>query len=146
MNEQKQRKNWQLQIEEVINKNSIQAGVVILILLNAMLLGMETSPSIMSSLVKKFTSLISAISGIFICELILLMLARGLDFFKDPWCLFDFIVISIALIPASESLSVLRSLRVLRVLRLIGARSDSMRRVVRGLYGFDWQVWVLWLA
>jgi voltage-gated sodium channel len=62
------------------------------------------------------------------------MLARGLNFFKDPWCLFDFVVIAIALIPASESLSVLRSLRVLRVLRLIN-KVQSMRKVVKGLLG-----------
>jgi len=134
MNEKKQRKDWQLKIEEVINRNSIQAGVVILILLNAMLLGMETSPFIMSMFGEVIHVIDHAILGIFICELILLILARGLDFFKDPWCLFDFIVISIALIPASESLSVLRSLRVLRVLRLIN-KVDSMRRVVRGLLG-----------
>jgi voltage-gated sodium channel len=44
------------------------------------------------------------------------------------------VVIAIALIPASESLSVLRSLRVLRVLRLIN-KVQSMRRVVKGLLG-----------
>ncbi len=134
MNDTKQRKNWQIKIEEVINKNSIQAGVVILILLNAMLLGMETSPFIMSKFGEEIHVIDHAILGIFICELVLLIMARGWDFFKDPWCLFDFIVISIALIPASESLSVLRSLRVLRVLRLIN-KVDSMRRVVRGLLG-----------
>jgi voltage-gated sodium channel len=134
MNEVKQRKDWQLKIEEVINKNAVQAGVVVLILLNAMLLGMETSPFIMSKFGEEIHVIDHTILFIFIGELILLMLARGLDFFKDPWCLFDFIVISIALIPASESLSVLRSLRVLRVLRLIN-KVDSMRRVVRGLLG-----------
>jgi voltage-gated sodium channel len=75
-----------------------------------------------------------AILAVFILEIVLLIAARGMKFFTDPWCLFDFIVISIALIPASESLSVLRSLRVLRVLRLIN-KVDSMRRVVRGLLG-----------
>jgi voltage-gated sodium channel len=41
-------------------------------------------------------------------------------------------VIAIALVPATESLSVLRALRVLRVLRLIN-KFDSMRKVVGGL-------------
>ena len=39
------------------------------------------------------------------------MAARGVGFFKDPWCVFDLIVISIALVPATGSLSVLRALR-----------------------------------
>jgi voltage-gated sodium channel len=45
---------------------------------------------------------------------------------------FDFVVIAIALVPATESLSVLRALRVLRVLRLIN-KVESMRKVVGGL-------------
>jgi hypothetical protein len=45
---------------------------------------------------------------------------------------FDFIVIGIALIPASEAFSVLRALRILRVLRLV-ALVPSMRGVVRAM-------------
>jgi len=45
---------------------------------------------------------------------------------------FDFVIVAIALVPASESFSVLRALRILRVLRLI-ALVPSMRRVVNGL-------------
>ena len=125
---------WQLKIENVLAKPFLQHGIVVLIFLNAILLGMETSPWIMSQIGEELHILDHVILGIFICELTLLMIARGLNFFKDPWCLFDFIVIAIALIPASESLAVLRSLRVLRVLRLIN-KVDSMRKVVRGLLG-----------
>lgn len=125
---------WQLKIEAFVGHKWIQAGVVFLIIFNAILLGMETSPSIMESIGEEMHILDHAILGIFICELVLLMLARGLHFFKDPWCLFDFVVIAIALIPASESLAVLRSLRVLRVLRLIN-KVQSMRKVVKGLLG-----------
>ncbi len=127
-------KSWQLKIERILAKPLIQHGIVVLIFLNAILLGMETSPWIMSEIGEELHLLDHVILGIFICELSCLMLARGLHFFKDPWCLFDFIVIAIALIPASESLAVLRSLRVLRVLRLIN-KVDSMRKVVRGLLG-----------
>jgi voltage-gated sodium channel len=69
---------------------------------------------------------------IFIAEIVVLITARGMGYFKDPWCVFDFIVVGIALIPASGSLSVLRALRVLRVLRLIN-KVESMRKVVGGL-------------
>jgi voltage-gated sodium channel len=55
-----------------------------------------------------------------------------MKFFTDPWCLFDFLVVGIAVIPATESFSVLRALRVLRVLRLIN-KIESMRKVVAGL-------------
>jgi voltage-gated sodium channel len=127
-------RKWQIKIERFLALPVLQHGIVVLIFLNAILLGMETSPWIMGEIGEELHHIDHTILGIFIAELALLMLARGLRFFRDPWCVFDFIVIAIALIPASESLSVLRSLRVLRVLRLIN-KVDSMRKVVRGLLG-----------
>ena len=62
------------------------------------------------------------------------MVVRGPRFFADPWNVFDFIVVGIALLPATGSLSVLRSLRILRVLRLITA-VPSLRAVVSALIG-----------
>jgi len=53
-------------------------------------------------------------------------------FFRDPWSVFDFLVVAIALVPASGQLAVLRALRVLRVLRILTI-VPSMRRVVGGL-------------
>jgi len=125
---------WKISIENFLSQPMIQHGIVALIFLNAALLGMETSPWIMGEIGEILHILDHAILYIFILELLLLMLARGLHFFKDPWCIFDFIVIAIAIIPASESLAVLRSLRVLRVLRLIN-KVESMKKVVRGLLG-----------
>jgi voltage-gated sodium channel len=55
-----------------------------------------------------------------------------LAYFRDAWNVFNFVVVGIALIPASGSLAVLRSLCVLRVLRLI-TRVPSMKRVIGGL-------------
>jgi len=134
MSENKKQTAWQLKIENFVAHQWIQTGIVVLIIINALLLGMETSESIMDVYGPELHLLDHAILGIFICEIALLMLARGLNFFKDPWCVFDFVVIAIALIPASEALAVLRSLRVLRVLRLIN-KVQSMRKVVKGLLG-----------
>jgi len=125
---------WQNNIEQFLAKPAIQHGIVVLIFLNAILLGMETSPWMIDEFGELMSMVDHAILLIFIAELVLLMLARGLNFFKDPWCVFDFIVIAIAIIPASKSLAVLRSLRVLRVLRLVN-KVESMKRVVRALVG-----------
>ena len=86
---------WQLKIEHLLAKPFLQHGIVVLIFLNAILLGMETSPWIMSEIGEELHLLDHVILGIFICELSLLMLARGLHFFKDPWCLFDLSLIHI---------------------------------------------------
>lgn len=113
---------------------SVQNGVIALILINAVLLGMETSPRIMASWGKLITTLDHAILTVFVVEIASLLFARGWRFFKDPWSVFDFVVVGIALIPASGPFAVLRSLRVLRVLRLI-SKIPSIRKVVDALLG-----------
>ena len=123
---------WKQKIEAFIAYPFIQHALVALIIINAVILGMETSPTIMQSIGPALIALDHAILWIFIGEIVLLIAARGLHFFKDPWATFDLIVVGIALVPATGSLSVLRALRVLRVLRLIN-KIESMRRVVSGL-------------
>jgi voltage-gated sodium channel len=73
-----------------------------------------------------------AILAIFVLEIVALLLARGFGFFKDGWAVFDFIVIAIALVPASGPFAVLRALRVLRVLRL-ATKVPSLHKVISGL-------------
>ncbi len=123
---------WQVSIEKIIAHPSVQATLVALILLNAAILGMQTSHAIMEMCGQMLHTIDEVILGIFIVELASLMAARGKRFFSDPWCVFDFLVIAIALVPATGSLSVLRALRVLRVLRLVN-KVESMRKVVAGL-------------
>jgi voltage-gated sodium channel len=123
---------WRGRIEQFIGHHAIQHFLVFLIVVNAAILGIETSPSIMESWGHELILLDHGILWIFIAEIVLLIAARGFSFFKDPWCVFDFIVVGIALVPASGSMSVLRALRVLRVLRLIN-KVESMRKVVGGL-------------
>ena len=123
---------WKQKIEAFIAYPFIQHTLVAFIIINAVILGMETSPYIMDQIGPVLIALDHGILWVFIAEIVLLIAARGLHFFKDPWAVFDFIVVGIALVPATGSLSVLRALRVLRVLRLIN-KIESMRRVVSGL-------------
>jgi voltage-gated sodium channel len=123
---------WKQKIERAIHHPTVQNVIVFLIVLNAALLGMETSPDLVQAFGAEMALLDHAILAVFILEIVLLIAARGMKFFTDPWCLFDFLVVGIAVIPATESFSVLRALRVLRVLRLIN-KIESMRKVVAGL-------------
>ena len=117
-------------VEAPIFVNTILALIVI----NAIILGLETSPGIMAEWGNLITALNSVLLAIFVVELLLRMFAWRQRFFTDPWSLFDFVVVVIALVPASGSLSVLRALRVLRVLRIVSS-VPSMRKVVAGLLG-----------
>lgn len=123
---------WRDHIENFMGHPLIQNGLVVLIILNAAILGLETSNDWMRGWGEELHWIDHAILAVFMAEIVLLIAARGWTYFKDPWCVFDFIVVGIALIPASGSLSVLRALRVLRVLRLIN-KIQSMRKVVGGL-------------
>lgn len=109
-----------------------ERAVMTLIIVNAIILGLETSPPVMARFGPTLELVDHIILGIFVIELSARILVHRLAFFRDPWSLFDFIVVAIALVPASETLSVLRALRVLRVLRLITA-VPALRRVVEGL-------------
>jgi voltage-gated sodium channel len=74
----------------------------------------------------------AVVLAIFVVEILLRLYVHRLRFFRDPWSLFDFTIVAIALVPASGPFQVLRALRILRVLRLISV-VPSLRRVVAGL-------------
>lgn len=112
----------------------IEAFLIILILINAVILGIETFPSVMERYGALLHTIDAIILAIFVVEITLRIVANGWRFFRDPWSLFDFAVVAIALVPASGPLAVLRTLRVLRVLRIL-TLMPSMRAVVAGLVG-----------
>ena len=106
--------------------------IIILIVVNAILIGMETSPTIMGRFGTIIDLLDTVILGIFVLEIAARMVVHGKAFWRDPWSLFDLSVVAIALVPATGNLSILRALRIIRALRLVSA-IPSMRRVVSGL-------------
>src|SRR5205823_2686482 len=106
--------------------------VMTLILVNAVILGLETSKPIMERYGALLATLDHIILAAFVVELTARIVVHRLAFFRDPWSVFDFLVVGIALVPSTETFSVLRALRVLRVLRLITV-VPTLRRVVAGL-------------
>ena len=111
-----------------------QRMVIGLILLNAVTLGLETSDSVMERFGDALHTLDAILLYLFTAELLLRIYAFRGRFFRDPWGLFDFVVVAIAWMPASGPLAVLRALRVLRVLRLISV-VPSLRNVVEAMLG-----------
>lgn len=121
-------------LRSFLENDIVEVALAILIIINGIMLGLETAPSIVAS----FGSIIELaddfILGIFVIELLTRMYAYGGRFWTNPWSLFDLVVVGLSLIPASGNLSVLRALRVVRALRLISA-VPSVRQVVNGLIG-----------
>ena len=106
--------------------------IMAVIILNAIVLGLETSASVMAQWGDLLLFLDALFLWIFTAELALRILAFGRAFPRDPWRIFDFVIVAIAWLPAGNTLSVLRALRILRVLRLLGM-VPSLRRVIGGL-------------
>ena len=119
-------------LRPLIESRLFEAVITALIIINAITLGLETSPEAMAAAGPLLVALDRIILGVFVLELAARLAVYRLDFFRDPWRIFDLFVVAIALLPATGSLSVLRALRILRVLRLVSV-VPSLRRVVGGL-------------
>ncbi len=124
---------WRQTVQAVVMHKKVQLFLIGLILLNAALMGLETSPAMVTQYGTWLTLADEIILFIFVAEIAALLFVRRLSFFKDPWSVFDFIVIAIALVPASGPFAVMRALRVLRVLRLF-TKVPSLQKVIAGLF------------
>ena len=119
-------------IRRLVEHQTFQKSIMILIVINAFTLGAETSPTVMGLIGSELLAFDKVVIVVFCVELLLRIYAHGLSFFRGAWNIFDFVVVAITLAPSNDSLAVLRSLRVLRVLRLVSA-VPRLRRIVAAL-------------
>jgi voltage-gated sodium channel len=119
-------------LQAFLERPALQNLILGLIIVNAVILGLETSAVMVARHGALLGMLDRAILGVFVVEIALRLFVHRRRFFRDPWSLFDFVVVAIALVPATGQFGVLRALRVLRVLRVLTI-VPSMRRVVGGL-------------
>ena len=118
-------------VDAFIHGPRAQAFIMAVILFNALILGLETSLTLMAAAGPLILTLDAICLMIFVVEIGLKLFARGPRFFRDGWNIFDVIVVGIALMPATQGLSVLRALRILRLLRIVSV-TPRLRRVVEG--------------
>lgn len=116
----------------VLDDRRFQRFIVAVILVNAATLGLETVPSLAASHGHLLAAVDHAALYVFVAELLAKVYVERRAFLRDPWNLFDTLIVGIALAPATGGLSVLRSLRILRALRLLSV-VPSLRRVVSAL-------------
>ncbi|MEU8382436.1 ion transporter [Streptosporangium sp. NPDC048865] len=119
-------------LRALLETHRFQQFIVAVILVNATTLGLETSVT----LVERYGPLLAVVDHlalyVFVAELVVKLYAYGWRFFRNPWNLFDAVIVTISLLPTAGGLSVLRALRILRALRLISV-VPSLRRVVTAL-------------
>ncbi len=109
----------------------VRNGIIGVILFNAVILGMETSYSLMDAAGPLIIALDTACLTIFVIEIALKLYARRFSFFRSGWNVFDFLIVGISLVPGAGAFTVLRALRILRLLRVVSV-TPSLRRVVEG--------------
>ena len=108
--------------------------ITILIIINAILVGLETYPEFAAEYSSWLLALDIIVLGLFTVEILIKLYLYRISFFKSGWNNFDFIIVVGSLILYnSPYISVLRIFRVLRVLRTI-TTIPSLRRVVAALF------------
>lgn len=119
-------------VAEFIESKFVTLGITVLILINAVTLGMETNNEFSAQVGTVLNWIDRTILVIFSIEILLKFYAYRLGFFRSGWNIFDLLIVAIAWVPTSGALSVLRTLRIVRVLRLISV-VPQMRRVVSAI-------------
>ena len=120
----------------VVDSGVFQHGVTIAIVVNAVVIALDTWPSIAARYGDALTSANQFFLGVFIVEALIKMIAhhpRIHRYFADGWNVFDFSIIVVSLLPGSRELAtVARLARLLRVLRLVSALPE-LRLIVATL-------------
>jgi len=121
-------------IASVVTHPWFERLVLVVIVGNAITLGLETYPAIMIEHSSTLLRIDKFFIAFFVVELALRFFVYGREFWRDGWNWFDASVVIITLlpflgIPGLGNVSAFRAIRLLRVLSIIPA----FRRVLRGI-------------
>ncbi len=119
------------QINALISTRAFSNFILAVILVNAIVLGLQTSKDLMVRIGPLLDMIDTVCLGIFTIEILLKLTVQRHRFFFSGWNNFDFVIVGISLVPGAGGLSVLRAMRIMRVLRVVSI-APSLRRVVEG--------------
>ena len=122
------------QLRRVVSSHAFDGAILLVIVANAIVLGLQTYPRVVDEWGDTLTFLNGVFLGIFVVELLLRIVSYGKrpqDFFRNGWNAFDFIVVSLAFLPGiRESSTLLRLARLLRIVRIFRVLPDLRILVV----------------
>ncbi|MBK6406963.1 MAG: ion transporter [Holophagales bacterium] len=109
----------------IASSRRFQNAILVVIIANAILIGLETSPTLWERYGGLFDALNFAVQVVFVAEMAVRLLAqapRVHRFFLDGWNVFDFTIVALSLLPvAGPFATVARLARLLRALRVVSA-------------------------
>ncbi|MEX1219164.1 MAG: ion transporter, partial [Solirubrobacterales bacterium] len=118
------------------DSHAFQLTIFAVILVNAVVLGLGTYDSIDAESGDTLFRLNEICLGIFIVEILIRIAAYGnrpLDYFREGWNVFDFVVVFAVFIPGvRENALLLRLVRLLRIVRIVSIFPD-LRVLVSGM-------------
>lgn len=120
------------QLQRWVYSPPVQGFIIVCITVNAIQLGLDTCRG-WNAVAGSFSRMLDTIFlWIFTIEVLSKIIADGPRFFKSGWNSFDFLVVSISLIPGGGIFSVLRSFRIFRTFRLL-YRLPGLRIITESL-------------
>jgi voltage-gated sodium channel len=121
-------------LRRVVDSPLFDAAVLVVIVANAVVLGMQTYPGLARRYGDTLELLNAIFLGVFTVEIALRIAAHGrrpLDYFRSGWNVFDFVTVAAAYVPGiRDSSTLLRLARLLRVVRVIRLLPDLRILVV----------------
>lgn len=116
-------------LARLVDSDAFNLAIAGVIVINAIVLGLETFPSVMASYADQLILANEICYGVFVVELVLRFASYGKrpqDFFKSGWNVFDLIIIGGVWIPGvRENATLLRILRLARIARLLRFLPDA---------------------
>lgn len=107
----------------IADSRAFHQAILFLIVLNAVVMGLETSPWARDAWGPLLVTLEYGVQAVFVVEILVRIAAHGsrpIAFFRDGWNVFDFGVVAVSLLPvAGPFATVVRLARVLRVARVV---------------------------
>jgi voltage-gated sodium channel len=121
-------------IGSITDSTFFRRVVITLILLNAIIVGLDTYPQIHAAYGNILHLIDRIILYLFSLELLLRFFGSHppLTFFRSGWNLFDLIIVGVSYLPSSEFFTVARLFRILRALRTVSVSPD-LQKVVTAL-------------
>ena len=123
-------------IARIVDSSGFQGFIFTVIVLNAIVLGLETYDGIYDRYGSTLELFNEIFLGIFVVEVLLRISSYGLkpwNYFRNGWNVFDFVVVFAVFIPGvRENASLLRLVRLLRIVRVVSVLPD-LRVLVSGM-------------
>jgi voltage-gated sodium channel len=121
-------------IASIVESPQFRHAVTALILLNAIIVGLETYAEVRASYGDVLQIADRIILYLFTMELALRFFAAKppLGFFRSGWNIFDLAIVTVGFLPSSEFFTVARLFRIIRVLRAVSVIPD-LQKVVGAL-------------